>query len=418
MTIKQEKSNTNQSRFLQEVESLKSNSDSFLFTVLLISLVFGSICIFSASINAKSTLSSNLSNIIKQIIVVGVGLVFYFFGYSLDIRKFNKKSVIRFGIFTGILLFVAWFCCYKQGAIANNYSWIYIGSFPLRFQPAELAKFTMILLISVNLKRKSNSVDIKSIDYLRGPIIFLVVFTSIIILLQKDNGSALVVGLITVITFLMVNDKHYFWWKLLAIVLCIGAIFLYSWFYTEAGQAWLTEIGFTTIANRFNAVIHPNYRSDASREIFYSLLGISKGNWFGVGFGNSIQKYGYLAASDTDYIFPIIVEELGIIGIIIVFVLYFALMFRLLKFAKKVETETERTFIVGTVIYLFVHLFLNIGGVSGLIPLTGIPLLLLSRGGSSLLVIMLSLGICQRCIINYNRYERKSTVEKIRHIQG
>ena len=165
----------------------------------------------------------------------------------------------------------------------------------------------------------------------------------------------------------------------------------------------------TTFAARFSAVTNPDYAKDETREIFYSLLGISRGELFGVGIGNSVQKFGYLVSSDADYIFAVIIEEIGIFGILMVFVPYIALISLLLFYSQKMTNETDKIILIGTVIYLSIHFLLNIGGVSGLLPLTGVPLLLISRGGSACFGIMVMLGICQNRIANYFLEKKKKS---------
>jgi len=130
-----------------------------------------------------------------------------------------------------------------------------------------------------------------------------------------------------------------------------------------------------------------------------------KGNWTGVGYGKSLQKYGYLPAAKTDFILAVIAEEFGFIGVLVVVVLYFMLMFQIFKHAYRSKDEKSRMILVGVGMYLFTHFVLNVGGVTALIPLTGVPLLMLSSGGSSTLSIMFSLGIAQAIIIKQKKEE-------------
>ncbi|MBR2792149.1 MAG: FtsW/RodA/SpoVE family cell cycle protein [Erysipelotrichaceae bacterium] len=181
---------------------------------------------------------------------------------------------------------------------------------------------------------------------------------------------------------------------------------------SEGIRNWLNSGGL--IANIFSRVAYQFYRFISagnplwdrfgySQELLNSLLGIARGNIRGVGLGNSIQKFGYLASADADYIFPVIVEELGLLGIACVFIPYTIIYVTLIKYAIKVKTEKEKVVLIGTLSYLFVHMFLNIGGVSALIPLTGVPLILISRGGTSLITVLTTLGICQNIIRKYNK---------------
>ena len=194
---------------------------------------------------------------------------------------------------------------------------------------------------------------------------------------------------------------------------------------TEGFRNWLTSDAVAEfVANNrlfgkiFNKVAYQFYRFLSagnplwdrfgySQELLNSLLGMSRGNLTGVGLGNSIQKFGYLASASADYIFPVIVEELGIIGIACVFIPYFIIYIRLIRYALLVKTEKEKVILVGTFAYLFIHMFLNIGGVTAFIPLTGVPLLLCSRGGTSMICTMAIMGISQNVIRKYNRRVRE-----------
>ncbi|NLY63277.1 MAG: FtsW/RodA/SpoVE family cell cycle protein, partial [Erysipelothrix sp.] len=134
-----------------------------------------------------------------------------------------------------------------------------------------------------------------------------------------------------------------------------------------------------------------------------SLIAFSRGGLFGTGLGQSVQKYGYLPEVRTDFILPLIAEELGFFGITILLLAYGLLMYRILHYAMRVKSEKDKMILMGTVFYLFIHVLLNVGGVSGSIPLTGVPLLLISSGGSSTMSIMLMIGISQSIIARHKR---------------
>ena len=135
---------------------------------------------------------------------------------------------------------------------------------------------------------------------------------------------------------------------------------------------------------------------DTSRLMPYMEIG--SGGLFGRGIGGSLRKYGYLTQADNDYILAVIIEETGIFGLGILSLLYGLLIYRFFYYAFKTNEFTYKTVLVGSSAYLFIHFVLNVGGVSGLIPSTGVPLLFISSGGSSLMAAFITIGLCQQCI--------------------
>ena len=110
-------------------------------------------------------------------------------------------------------------------------------------------------------------------------------------------------------------------------------------------------------------------------------------------------------AANTDYILAVLVEELGFAGFAVLMVLYGIVIFRLLYHARKIKSEKARIILIGTAMYLLIHMVFNIGGVTGLIPLTGVPLLMISAGGSSTMAFMAAVGISQAVIIRHKNGE-------------
>lgn len=390
----------------------KKGSDSVLTFFICLILAVSLLYMTSASIDSSTTLNSTFKNIIKQLIIICSSLVLYnLFSNRFDI-KICKRYIIIFLSLELILLLVAFFWCKVNGSINGNYSWITIGlgSFQFGIQPSEFAKVMIILAIACLLADKKFK-NINSVwQMIKIPFMFWFIYCFIIFFLQKDAGSCLIVGIIGCMCFLLLSNPKLMKSRIILLFLIFLAItFFFYCLFNENGRAILAKIS-VTFAARFGAVTNPDYNSDATREIFYSLLGISNGNLFGVGLGNSVQKFGYLVSSDADYIFAVIVEECGIIGILSIFVPYIFICSRLIYYSRLVGKESDKIILLGTVIYLAIHFFLNIGGVSGLLPLTGVPLLLVSRGGSSTFAIMSLLGICQNRIANYYAEKKAKSV--------
>ena len=135
-----------------------------------------------------------------------------------------------------------------------------------------------------------------------------------------------------------------------------------------------------------------------------SLISFATGGLFGLGYGKSIHKYMNFPNPSTDFILPVVVEELGVItGLAPILLGYGVLLVSLMYYSFKTKLNRSRIVFVGTFTYLIAHFILNVGGVSGLIPLTGVPLLFVSAGGTSLLSIMSCLGLVESEIIEYRR---------------
>ena len=160
---------------------------------------------------------------------------------------------------------------------------------------------------------------------------------------------------------------------------------------------------------RWNRFIYTNpcdrYEENSGYQVCNGYIAIDNGGLFGVGPGKSVQKYMYLPASHTDFIFPIVVEELGVISGVILILLYMLLIGLIFRVALRTRNLQNSLICYGIAIYFMLHIFVNLGGVLGIIPLTGVPLPFLSYGGSFCITIICSFAIVQRINIE-NEIER------------
>ncbi|MGN1399803.1 MAG: FtsW/RodA/SpoVE family cell cycle protein [Erysipelotrichaceae bacterium] len=389
--------------FFSKLFRSNKQGEKLITIAIYVLLIFSLFFITSASINSGSSIESTSKNILKQLLI----LIISFAVFNLFSNYFNQKSCKRIMfvilILELLLLLFAYGYCKIYGSINGNYSWISIriAFFQFGIQPSEFAKGIIILAIACMFGDRKFKSDKSYKIVFRTFFIFFILYIFIVVFLQRDTGSGLILLIIGCSLLLFLENKRFKPLQIFLFIcaLCAVGVFFYC-LLTESGMAFLAKIS-PTFAARFSAVTNPDYTSDATREIFYSLLGISRGQLFGVGIGNSVQKFGYLVSSDADYIFAVIIEEIGILGILFVFVPYIIIISLLLYYANKMSNETDRLILIGTVIYLAVHFILNVGGVSGLLPLTGVPLLLVSRGGSATFGIMAMLGICQNRIADY-----------------
>ena len=138
-------------------------------------------------------------------------------------------------------------------------------------------------------------------------------------------------------------------------------------------------------------------------QLINGLVSFASGGWQGVGYGKSIQKYTNFPAANTDFILAIVVEELGIFGFLLIFICYALIVGRMFIYAIRMKSQRGRIVLIGVSMYFFIHFLFNVGGVTGLIPLTGVPLLMISAGGSSTLSVMVAVGMGQAVISQYRQ---------------
>ena len=390
-------------------KTAKISPDPVLSGAIFFLLAFSLLMIASASMSSRETIVKDvLSSAGKQFIfVVGALIVYYYVTYHFYFQ-FVIDHIMT--ILAGILLMLLSTRLFNQ--VGGAYAWIRIPGVNITIQPSEFAKAAIIMTVAIfTCDIKSKKVT-RSWDLLRIPLLTILIFGIIIILYQRDFGSGFAFIGIGSICLLIPENKLYKKWQIFIVIMVVlifsaTIFFMTPWFKNWLNSPELAEFiaSKSTLNKLWGKVAYQFYRFISagdplwdrfgySQELLNSLLGIARGNIFGVGLGNSIQKYGYLASADADYIFPVIVEELGLLGIASVFIPYAIILFKLIRSALIARQEKEKVILIGTASYLFIHLFLNIGGVSALIPLTGVPLILISRGGASLVTIMLMLGIC------------------------
>ena len=334
-------------------------------------------------------------------------LISYFFMYvAASLFNFNlaRKLLFIIVITTAIALLLPLLFDPVNGA----HRWIRIMNFTI--QPSEFAKVVMIVLIAIYLGDLKVTKR-KGWDIVKAPFFILCIYGAIILFLQNDFGTALVIGAIAVICFLVPSNRCIRGFQRLVMAGTAVLVPLIVFLMSNRGIEFIRQTGLIRPWRlaRIEMAGNPfTDRFNTGYQLVNSLIAFSNGGWFGVGLGRSIQKYGYLPEARTDFILAIIVEELGFVGAMFIFILYAFLIYRLFYYAFKIESEKGKIVLIGTAMYLFIHLVFNVGGVIGLIPLTGIPLLLISSGGSSTMAVFLAIGICQAVISKYNREKLES----------
>ncbi len=337
---------------------------------------------------------------LKQLIfVVFSYLVSFIFIIRIDISKY--KGLITLGI-VSILILLAGLLLY--GTVVNSAkSWIDLGFFSL--QPSEIAKLLLILYMGfffgTYAKKESNKNKIW---------IFLSVCASIILLVaaQPDLGTATIIAAIIFLTFIAIPLQKNNVASILKIVAGAGIIIIFIFLLTSSNfltEAQMSRFEYRNPCNR--------YTKDTGYQVCNGFIAIHNGGLFGMGIGKSTQKYLYLPEAHTDFIFTILVEELGVIVASIVLLGYLYLVYRIIKISKQCYNLRNSIICYGVAMMILVHLLVSFLGILALIPLTGVPLPLLSAGGSFTLTCILSLFFVQRIAIENNLTKKGLEISKI-----
>ncbi len=379
---------------MTKFKDIVKNIDKPLFILTLILFVLGLVMIFSAS-NVTSYMNggSPYAYFLRQGMFLIVSFIF-----CIIMVKFNTKL---YGIMSNILLvvFVAVLILLLIYGKATNYavSWIPIGPFTL--QPSEFIKIIMIVFMArfyeVHEKRLNNFF-IALIPLIIGVII------TFLIMLQPDLGTAIIFAALTGIVFFSSPVSKNIKFKVIILFfgmcLVIGAVLIMTGgSILQARQ--LERFNFTRPCDRL---------LDTGNQVCNGYIAINNGGLTGIGLGNSTQKYLYLPYPYTDFIFAVIVEELGLITGIAIILAYLYLLYRILKIGRESYTNRGALLCYGVAVYIFLHVVVNLMGLFGLMPMTGVPLPFMSYGGSFTLCLMVSLAMVQRVNIeNRLRDEKK-----------
>ncbi len=369
--------------------------NKYIHSAMILLSFFGSLMVISANINHNSTPMSLAIVAVRQLgfFVIGyLAMVILARYWSWD---FIKKHMTSIAIFTIVLLIIPLFFPSRSGA----WAWIEIPGINATIQPSEFAKITMIAILAVFLGDiRSKRVTLPEMT--TTPLMFAISAILIVVVFQRDLGSAVILFALAWILVLIPSAPQLRKSQWTMMIIFILGVFLLLFLISKPGIIIIESLGLPEyMVNRFRAMADPFADTrNIGYQLYNSLVAFVKGNWMGVGFGNSIQKFGYLPVAQSDYILAIIVEETGFIGFLSVFIGYTVLIGHLIIQSLTVRSERGKMVLFGTALYLLLHFILNVGGVTSLIPLTGVPLLLISAGGSSQVAIMMALGICQNII--------------------
>lgn len=385
------------------MRKLLSKMDIPLLLIMLIFIVLGLTMIYSAS-SVSSVVRYGYAPyhfFIRQAIFVGVSL---FVGFTLIIRLPTRTyGALAWPLLIAIIL--ALVLLFIKGEVTNNaQSWYDFGFFSL--QPSEFAKSILIIFMAV-FYNKLNYKKSKNIYSYLIPLAAGALIAGLVIM-QPDLGSAAIIAGIVFLTFIsipLVKNNMIRFIKIIAIGLVIGLIVL---LYSGADFLNSMQMDRLTFQNPCS-----RYTETTGYQVCNGFIAINNGGLFGVGLGNSTQKYLYLPESHTDFIFPIIVEELGLVTGILIILGYIFMLYRILKIAKSSENLRCSVLAYGTFWFLTLHILVNLLGILALIPLTGVPLPFLSYGGSFTVNVIIMLFVVERVNIENNINKTKREIKAL-----
>ena len=362
---------------------MKKKYDIILFIAVILLITFGLIMIYSASsIWAEYKFNDSFKYVKHQLLFFIVGLILMIEISKIDYNLYYKKSNLILGICFVLLLLVL---IPGIGSIRNgSRSWFGIGSFGI--QPSEFMKIALIIFTAKYLQ--DNEKSLKSIRKGVLPILGVLLFIFGLIMLQPDFGTGMIIVLsILCMMFIAgVNIKFFIGLGLVGVIGIVGLILIAPYRMDRI----------TSFINPWSDPLGTGF------QIIQSLYAIGPGGLLGQGFLNSRQKQFYLPEPQTDFIFSIISEEFGFLGVIIVSTLFIIILYRGIKIALNTKDLFSKYLAFGLVFQILIQSVMNLMVVIGLIPVTGVTLPFLSYGGSSLLISMISIGILLNISRNSN----------------
>jgi rod shape determining protein RodA len=387
--------------------------------------LLGLLTIYSSVYDAgQDWMNQERGNAMKQLAFVGISWMCIIIVLSLDARFFEGLAPIFYLIFLFLSILVAFVGNEINGARA----WFSIGGFGL--QPGEFLKLGTILMIAFLLREKSTQLRSQSI---KNTLFFVVLLPVVSLLLQKDTGSALVYA-----SFLLVLYREGMspllmqlgiWALILGVLtllfdekisagIVLGLSFLYVALSSQRWKTFLRSLSYiipsllmiASVEFAYENVLQPHQKKridvllgkvddvkGAGYNVHQSLIAIGSGGLLGKGYLEGTQtKFDFVPEQSTDFIFCTIGEEFGFVGSIFLLLLYLFVLFRILKLSEMQGNRFGRVYGYGVASVLFAHIVVNIGMTIGLLPVIGIPLPLLSYGGSSQIAFGLMIGIMLR----------------------
>lgn len=382
---------------MKNVKKFISDMDVPLLVVSIILFVFGLLNIVNASSQAVVIRygSSLYAYFYKQLVSLFLGFIGTLIILKIPTKRYYKLAPLLYIVITGLLFYLAFF----GKSYLGSANWVDIGGF--KFQPSEFAKPVMIVAVALLFERfcsrlRNNRKYTKSDHFkLIGIIVFIGILFPALVFLENDLGTMMILVAIFGVLFLgsPIQREEKMQTIIFVLIAVILAFFVYS---AKKGSFFTAEQ-----LSRFSFRDPCSNYEEGGYQICNGFIAINSGGLLGVGIGNS-KQVSYLPESHTDSVFAIIAEEYGFMFCTIIFVLYLIVLYRIFNLASRVSTIRAKYICLGVGTYIALHIIINLGGLFGSLPLTGVPLPFLSYGGTYTLSLVCSLAIIQRISIEKN----------------
>jgi cell division protein FtsW len=369
------------------MEKKRGPIDFPLFIIILMLLSIGIIMVFSASmVEDAQKYKDSYHHLKRQLIWTGIGISAMFFMANFPYQKLKNKKFIFIGMITTIVLLIV---VLFMPPINGARRWIGVGG--LGIQPSEVAKIMLIIYFSESISRKKEKIK----TFKKGILpILLVALCFALLILKEPNMSTAAIIMATSFCLLIVGGAK---WSQLITIILLG---LGGGVFGALSEEYRRKRVFSFL-NPWADPLGSGYQA------IQSLYALGSGGFFGLGLGQSRQKWLYIPEAQNDFIFAIIGEELGFLGVVFIILLFAFLIWRGMKIALNCRDKFGSLLAAGITSLIAVQASINLLVVSSFMPVTGVTLPLISYGGSSLVFTLASLGI----LLNISRYGNKNGVE-------
>ena len=382
---------------------------SILIPYLLLS-VLGLIVVYSTtSALAIQKGLSPFGMIRSQGIFFVLSLITILITYKVKLNVLKKKGFIGiFIIAETILLLLSRFI---TDTVNGAHGWLSFGGFSI--QPAEYLKIIIVWYLAQRFSKQQDEIGIYDFQVLTQNqwiprafndwrFVLLVMIGSLAIF--PDLGNATILALVALIMYTVSGIAHRWFIAFIGVLFGVSALSLSA--ISMIGVDKFSKVPvFGYVAKRFSAYFNPFADlAGSGHQLANSYFAMVNGGWFGLGLGNSIEKRGYLPEAHTDFVFSIVIEEFGFVGASLILALVFFLILRIILVGIRAKNPFNSMMAIGVGGMMLVQVFVNIGGISGIIPSTGVTFPFLSQGGNSLLVLSVAIAF----VLNIDASEKRA----------
>ncbi|QOD86719.1 FtsW/RodA/SpoVE family cell cycle protein [Weissella viridescens] len=360
--------------------------DPWIFCSIVGLMIFGTAMVFTSSTNMAT--GSATSFFVKQSIfaILSIVILLFLFAIGIPWQKRSYRRAVKY-VMIGLVVILA-YTRFFGPVTSGARGWLYFFGFG--FQPVEYFKIAMILWLAMKfsdvLKYKARPGRQLTPMLLNWHITLLPVIGMLLDLTMPDVGGFGILLAIAGVMFLAAGVPAV--WLCIVVVLIITVLVI-----MPILIPYLQHLNFMPYQlQRFEAFVNPWSAGDSGHQLINSYYAISNGGIFGRGLGNSIQKLGFLPEPNTDFIMAVVGEELGAISIILVLIVIGIMVWRIVMYGTRTRNMEFRLILYGAAMFIMVQVLINLGGVTGLLPITGVTFPWISYGGSSLLAWGIMMG--------------------------